>query len=73
MCNSCNFEDPRDALAQADNAITGLQILLNQQPLGESIGAHYVAAVLGIIGDRMRPAVEAIQKYVPRNWTPPAG
>lgn len=59
-------EDPRDSIAYAEAALCGLRTLLNQQPRSESIGAHDIAALLGVIHDRMAPAAEAIQKYVPR-------
>ena len=65
VCNHCS-QDPRDALGEAEAALMGLCIMLNQQPRDESIGAHDVAAVLRVIHDRLRPAVDAIQNYVPR-------
>ncbi|MFN3973431.1 MAG: hypothetical protein ACK4L4_19105 [Gemmobacter sp.] len=65
MCNSCS-QDPRDALAEAETALCGLRVLLNQQPLSESVAAHDVAALVALVHDRMRPAVDAIQSYVPR-------
>lgn len=68
MCS----QDPRDAVEEASSALWGLRSLLSQQPNGETIGAHGVAALLGIIHDRLEPAVDALQGYVPRDWTPPA-
>lgn len=59
-------DDPRDAIAEAEQALMGLRVLLSQQPLCESVCPHDVAALLGLIHDRMRPAVEAVQDYVPR-------
>ena len=73
MCRACKPEDPRDALSHADNALACLQILLDQQTPGETVVAHDVAAALYLIGEKMRPAVEAIQTYVPGNRTPPVG
>lgn len=60
-------EDPRDAIAYAESALYGVRVLLSQQPMGESVSPHDVAAVLGVIHDRMRPAVEAIQSYAPKS------
>lgn len=59
-------EDPRDSIAHAEAALCGLRVLLSQQPNHESIGTHDMAALLAVIHDRMAPAAEAIQKYVPR-------
>lgn len=59
-------EDPRDSLAHAEAALCGLRIMLSQQPLGESVSPHDVAALVGLIHDRLQPAVEAVQTYVPR-------
>ena len=51
----------------------GLRLLLNQQPPNESVDAQSIAGVVGLIHDRMHGAADAIQRYVPRDWTPPAG
>ena len=59
-------EDPRDSIAHAEAALGGLRIMLSQQPLSESVSPHDVAALVGLIHDRLQPAVEAIQTYVPR-------
>lgn len=66
MAPETHPEDPRDAIGQAEQALLGLRVLLSQQPLDESISPHDVAALIGLIHDRMRPAVEAIQSNVPR-------
>lgn len=71
MCSEQCREDPRDAVAYADSALTGVCVMLNQHPVGETISAHTAAAVLGVISDRLAPAVEALQKYVPRPPAPP--
>lgn len=63
----CCAPDPRDALASADDALRGLLALLHQQAPGESVEPRDLAALLGIIHDRMRPAVEAVQAYDPRD------
>lgn len=62
MCN----EDPRDSIAHAEAALCGLRVMLSQQALSESVSPHDVAALLGLIHDRLHLAVEAIQDYVPR-------
>ena len=73
MCIEARPEDPRDAVAYADTALTGVCVMLNQQPRGETILAHLVAAVLSVISDRLAPAVTQLQDYVSRDCTPPQG
>ena len=66
MCNHCTL-DPRDAAAEAESALSGLRILLNELPANADVPASSVAALVGLIHDRLDPAVEKLQGYWPRH------
>lgn len=65
MCNHCSL-DPRDAAAEADDALRGLRILVNECAPSGDLDAKGIGALLGLIHDRLRPAVEKLQDYGPR-------
>lgn len=65
MCNHCS-SDPRDAAAEAGRALLGLRILVNELPRGSSADPNTLAALLDLIHDRLEPAVEKLQNYIPR-------
>lgn len=66
MCNRCSA-DPRDALAEAERALAGLRILVNECAPSGDIDASSLGALLGLIHDRLEPATEKLQGYVPRD------
>lgn len=65
MCNLCSA-DPRDAVGEAERALLGLRILVNELPPGTGADAGTLGALLGLIHDRLEPASEKLQDYVPR-------
>jgi hypothetical protein len=65
MCNHCS-SDPRDALGEVEEALCGLRVLVNKLPIGEEVGASGLGAILGLLHDRLRPASDALQDYIPR-------
>lgn len=66
MCNRCS-SDPRDAVGEAERALLGLRTLVNQLPLGGDISATGLGELLGLIHDRLEPAAEKLQDYIPRD------
>lgn len=70
MCTD-TCPDPRDAAIYATRALRGLQIMLADRP-AVCAGDAELPLLLEIINDRLEPAVQQLQDYVPRNWTPPA-
>jgi hypothetical protein len=71
MCEH-STPDPRDAAAVAERALLGLRRLVNELPPGTDIGSDGLGPLLDLIHDRMEPAVNSLQSYVPGNWGPPA-
>lgn len=65
MCNHCS-PDPRDAVGQAGDALLGLSILINELPADSSVDVRGLGAILGLIHDRLNPAADKLQDYVPR-------
>lgn len=65
MCNRCS-RDPRDAIAEAEDALRGLRILVNEAGPSADLEGKGMGALLGLIHDRLQPAVEKLQDYVPR-------
>lgn len=65
MCNRCS-SDPRDAVGEAEDALLGLRLLVNECAPSGDIDAKGLGALLGLIHDRLAPAVEKLQGYVPR-------
>lgn len=65
MCNHCS-SDPRDAVGEVEMALCGLRHLVNQLPLGADVGATGLGSLLGLLHDRLRPASDTLQDYVPR-------
>jgi hypothetical protein len=66
MCNRCS-SDPRDAVGEAERALLGLRILVNELPPGADVHANGLGALLGLIHDRLEPAADALQGYTPRD------
>ncbi len=64
MCNRCS-RDPRDAVAEAEDALRGLRILVNKCGPSADLEGTGIGALLGLIHDRLGPAVEKLQDYVP--------
>ena len=64
----CNYRthDPRDAAGEAEQALLGLRIMLNELPPGADVPANRIASLVGIIHDRLGPAVDQLQDYIPR-------
>lgn len=65
MCNHCSA-DPRDAVGEVEVALCGLRVLVNQLPLGCEVPSTGLGALLGLLHDRLRPASDALQDYIPR-------
>lgn len=65
MCNKCN-EDPRDSIGDAEQALAGLSIMLNELGKNGHIRAIDVAPIVSLIHERLQGATDAIQGYVPR-------
>ncbi|NCM96129.1 MAG: hypothetical protein GW948_02095 [Rhodobacterales bacterium] len=65
MCNRCN-DDPRDAALQAAAAFRELQGLLCDRHGVYELGEGF-AILVGILNDRLEPAVEKLQNYQPRD------
>lgn len=65
MCNHCQL-DPRDALARADDALLGLSLLVADLPVGETVEARGLSALLVLIHEHLAPATQKLQDYVPR-------
>lgn len=66
MCNRCS-SDPRDAVGEAERALLGLRTLVNQLPPGGDINPVGLGELLGLIHDRLEPASDTLQNYVPRD------
>ena len=62
MCD----EDPRDSIAYAGSALSGLRVILAQIPASSPVYPDGICALISLIHDRIDPAVDAIQGYVPR-------
>jgi hypothetical protein len=71
MCQSCEPQDPREAVSEAARALRGLYFLLSDR-------RHVVAgdaelpALVDLIDSKLFPAAEALQAYVPRDFKPRA-
>jgi hypothetical protein len=69
MCTKCN-EDPRDELAYAVNALAGIRDLVgdigSERTQFHMVGPRELAELLRMVSDRLEPAVEKLQGYVPR-------
>lgn len=67
--------DPRDDLAYGLKALVGLHDLM--QDAGRAsrqfdlAGPGELSELLGLVVERLETAAEALQSYVPRDWTPP--
>ncbi len=66
MCNRCST-DPRDAVGEAERALLGLRILVSELPPGTGADTSTLGALLGLIHDRLEPAAEKLQDYIPRD------
>ncbi|MBP9184279.1 MAG: hypothetical protein KBF78_14180 [Fuscovulum sp.] len=71
MCNA-GRPDPRDAVGVAERALWGLRILIHELPPDADIPASGIGPILDLIHDRLDPAVDALQSYVPRDTAAPA-
>ena len=66
MCNRCS-DDPRDGVAQAEAALAGLRLLINELPADADLQARNLGPIIDLIHDRLDPAVTALQDFAPRN------
>jgi hypothetical protein len=58
--------DPRDAAYQAERALLGLRLLVGMAPTDDDIPVSALSPLLDIIHDRLEPAIDALQNYLPR-------
>lgn len=66
MCE-CSHADPRDAVHEATAALAGIWRALAECAPGAQIPAREFGAALAIVVERLEPAVDALQDYVPRD------
>lgn len=69
MCQSCNSGDPRDDVSDAARALRGLYLLLSDRS-GDASAVSDLPTLVGLIDDKLFPASEALQNYVPRPGMP---
>jgi hypothetical protein len=69
MAETCS-NDPRDAVGEVERALLCLRTPVNQLPIGGDIEPSGLGELLGLIHDRLTPASDALQDYVPRDGTP---
>ena len=70
MCNHCT-SDPRDEVGTAASALVGLLHLLAEGRSNGTVPVDGLAALCGLIEDRLSPAAQQLQDYVPRGLAPP--
>ena len=69
MCENCT-RDPRDLVSEGEIALGALAHILSLVPPSADLPADCVAGIVALIHEKMHGSVEALQAYVPRDWTP---
>lgn len=69
MCENCT-RDPRDLVSEGEIALGALAHILSLVPPSSEVPAESVAGIVALIHEKMHGSVEALQAYVPRDWTP---
>lgn len=68
--------DPRDELGSGITALAAIRDLVADISASggrfDCAGPQGLAELLSMVEGRLRPAVDEVQSYVPRNWRPPA-
>lgn len=64
MCR-CNTPeaDPRDAASEAELALFGLRVLLNELPPDSMVPVKGLSPLIGLIHERLDPAVARLQGW----------
>lgn len=65
MCNRCD-DDPRDVVGEAGAALRSLRRILAECPPGAEVPADSLSILVGLIHNRLDPAVDRLQDFVPR-------